>query len=208
MEQKIAPRGLRLTPDATAVLAARVGAETRQIKIELDKLSLAFPDDHEITDDDVRSLVPSTRAGGIFDLSNSIAKRDLRLSLDTLHQLFSQNERAVGILLAAIIPTVRNLLLVKDLMDRHRIPVPGQPQFFAGALKKLPEKATAHLPRKKDGTLSTYPLGIAATNSRRFEMEELQAAYLACAEANRSLVTSALAESVVLDRLIVQICGR
>ncbi|MGC1480723.1 MAG: DNA polymerase III subunit delta [Chthoniobacterales bacterium] len=208
VEQKISARQLRFTPDAAAILAARVGAETRQIESELDKLSLAFPSDHEITEDDVRELVPTTRAGGIFDLSNAIAKRDLQLSLATLRQLFAQNERAVGILLAAIIPTVRNLLLVKDLMDRHRIPVPGQPQFFAGALKKLPEKATDHLPRKKDGTLSTYPLGIAATNSRRFEIDELQDAYLACAQANRTLVTSAAAESVVLDQLIVRICGR
>ncbi len=208
VEKQIAARRLRATPDAAALLAARVGTDTRQIDNELEKLSLAFPPDHELTEDDIRSLVPTTRAGGIFDLSNSIAKRDLPSSLATLTQLFSQGEKAVGILLAAIIPTVRNLLLVKDLMDRHRIPVPAQPQFFAGALKKLADTDTAHLPRKKDGTLSTYPLGIAAANSRRFKIEELETAYLACAEANRTLVTTQLAESVVLDRLIVQICGK
>ncbi len=208
VQQRVAARHLNVTPDAAALLAARVGTETRQIENELEKLSLAFPPDHEITEDDVRTLVPTTRSGSIFDLGNSISKRDLPLSLTTLTQLFTQGEKAVGILLAAIIPTVRNLLLVKDLMDRHRIPVPGQPQYFAGSLKKLPDSATAHLPRKKDGTLSTYPLGIAAANSRRFEVLELQDAYLACAEANRTLVTTQLAESVVLDRLIVKICSR
>ncbi len=199
---------LTISSDALEVLAARVGAESRQLDTEILKLQTAFGPDHEVTEDDVRALVPATRAGGIFDLSNALAKRDLALCLDTLDQLFRQGERAVGLLLAAIVPTVRNLLLVKDLMERHRITPPAQPQFFAGSLKKLSDEATAHLPRKKDGTLSAYPLGIAAVNARRFSLDELSAAFRACADANRQLITSQLAEDVVLERLVVQITGK
>lgn len=208
VEQQLAPHPLKLTHGAIATLAARVGTETRQLQSEIEKLTLAFPAGHEITEDDVRSLVPATRAGGIFDLGNAISRRDLSLSLATLEQLFHQGERAVGILLVAIIPTVRNLLVVKDLMERHRLQPPAQPHFFAGTLKKLSDAATAHLPRKKDGTLSTYPLGIAAVNARRFSLPELEEAYLACAAANRTLVSSQLAESVVLTRLVVQITSQ
>lgn len=205
--RRAAQAGLRLDPDAAAVLAARVGAETRQLDNEIEKLLVAFGSDEALTVEQVRELVPATRAGGIFDLSNAIAQRDVRLCVRTLDQLFRQGEKGVGILLAAILPTVRNLLVVKDLMETHRIPPPAQPQFFAGALKRLPESALAHLPRKKDGSLSTYPLGIAAMNCRRYTLPELHAALLACERANRDLVTTQLAESIVLSRLLVEIVG-
>jgi DNA polymerase-3 subunit delta len=200
--------GLRLESEAAAVLAARVGAETRQIDNEIEKLSLTFGTDVALTAAQIRELVPATRAGGIFDLSNALAKRDLHLCLATLEQLFRQNEKGVGILLAAIMPTVRNLLVVKDLMATHRISPPAQPQFFKSALDRLPEAAIAHLPRKKDGTLNTYPLGIAAANSARFTLAELEAAFLACARANRELVTTQLSEQIVLSRLMVEIAGK
>jgi len=200
--------GLRLNGEAAAVLAARVGAETRQIDNEIEKLALTFGTDVALTVEQIRELVPATRAGGIFDLSNALAKRDLRLCLDTLDQLFRQGEKAVGILLAAVMPTVRNLLVVKDLMVTHKLTPPAQPQFFKSALDRLPEAAIAHLPRKKDGTLNTYPLGIAAANAARFTLPELEAAFLACARANKELVTTQLAEQVVMSRLLVEIAGR
>lgn len=200
--------GLRLDDEAATVLAARVGAEARQLDMELEKLSLAFGNDVALSVEQVRELVPTTRAGGIFDLSNALAKRDLGLCLRTLDQLMRQGEKGVGLLLAAIMPTVRNLLVVKDLMVAHKLTPPAQPQFFSGALSRLPAPATAHLPRKKDGTLNAYPLGIAAVNSSRYTLPELQAAFLACARANRELITTQLAEGIVLSRLLVEIAGK
>lgn len=212
---RAAEAGLRLEPDAAAVLAARIGAETRQLANELEKLALAFPEaagsstaPTALTADQVRELVPATRAGGIFDISNALAKRDLALCLRTLSQLLRQGESGVGILLAAIMPTVRNLLVVKDLLVTHRLSPPAQPQFFSGTLAKLPAAVTAHLPRKKDGTLNAYPLGIAAANCARYQLPELQRAFAACARANRDLVTTQLGEEFVLSRLLVQIAGK
>jgi DNA polymerase-3 subunit delta len=200
--------GLRLTDDAAAVLTARVGAEPRQLDVELEKLALSFGTEAPVEVEQVREMVAATRSGGIFDLSNALAKRDLPLCLRTLDQLLRQGESAVGILLAAIMPTVRNLLVVKDLLVTHKLPPPAQPQYFSGTLNKMPATATAHLPRKKDGTLNAYPLGIAAANSARFTLPELQAAFAACARANRELVTTQLSERIVLARLLVEIAGR
>jgi len=56
----------------------------------------------------VRELVPLTRAGVIFRLSNALAERDLERALELVRQLLDQGESAIGILLAAILPTVRN----------------------------------------------------------------------------------------------------
>lgn len=206
--KRVVEKGLRLDDDAVQLLTARVGTESRQLDTELEKLALAFGSGATITEMDVRDIVPSTRAGGIFDLGNAIAKRDLGLCVATLDQLFHQGEKSVGILLAAIVPTMRNLVSVKALMDEHRLQPPAQPQFFTGILKKLPESATRHLPRKKDGTINAYPLGLAAASARRYSLAELRDGFLACAQANRDLVTSRLPDEVVLHRLLVQIVAR
>ena len=206
--KRVVEKGLRLDDDAVQLLTARVGTESRQLDTELEKLTLAFDPGSTITESNVRDIVPATRAGGIFDLGNAIAKRDLGLCVATLDQLFHQGEKAVGILLAAIVPTMRNLVSVKALMDEHRLQPPSQPQFFTGILKKLPESATRHLPRKKDGTINAYPLGLAAASARRYSLAELRDGFLACAQANRDLVTSRLPDEVVLHRLLVQIVAR
>ncbi|HEU4679377.1 MAG TPA: hypothetical protein VFS35_07640, partial [Terrimicrobiaceae bacterium] len=199
---------LQFAPEAVEVLAARVGLNALQLDSELAKLETAFGTVSRITADDVRLLVPQTREGGIFDLSDAIAKRDLSLALETLRQLIHQGERGIGILLAAIVPTVRNLLLAKDLMVRHRISPPSQPHFFAGAVKRLSAEETAHLPRKKDGTMNTYVLGIAATNASHYAVEELETAFISCAAANQQLLSGSLTDEVILGRLLIATLSR
>lgn len=206
--KRVQEKGLRMDPDALQLLTARVGTESRQLDTELEKLTLACGPNAVITESNIRDIVPATRAGGIFDLGNAIAKRDLPLCVSTLDQLFYQGEKAVGILLAAIVPTMRNLVAVKALMDEHRLQPPAQPQFFTGVLKKLPDAAIRHLPRKKDGTINAYPLGLAAASARRYSLKELRDGLIACAQANRDLVTSRLPDEVVLHRLLVQIIAR
>lgn len=199
---------LRLSPEALEVFVARARNDTRQIDNELEKLVVFIGMSREITAEDIREIVPTTREGGIFDLSNAIAKRNLPLALQTLDQLEYQGESAVGLLLAAIVPTVRNLLLVKDLMTTHRLPAPAQPHFFSRTLSQLSVASTHHLPRKKDGTLSAYPLGVAAVNARRFSLEELREGFDECFSANLQLISSQVSNTVVLQRLLFKLLAK
>jgi DNA polymerase-3 subunit delta len=205
---RVHERNLQLDPDAVEILAARVGLDTLQLESELEKLETAFGETRQVSADDVRILVPQTREGGIFDLSRAIEKRNLALALETLDQLLRQGESGIGILLAAVVPTVRNLLLAKDLLHRHRLLAPSQPQYFVAMLKRLPEDATSHLPRKKDGTLNTFFLGIAAINAAHFSLNELQEGFVACADANQRLLSGSLSEEVILAQLLIQLLSR
>jgi DNA polymerase-3 subunit delta len=174
--------------------------------MELEKLDLYLgPERREISADDVRKLVPLSRAGIIFELGNALAARDLTRALALLDQLLFQGESAIGILLVAVIPTVRNLLVVKDLMQRHKLSRPQQPFFFGKTLERLPPAATAHLPRKKDGTVNAYSLGLAACHAHRYALPELRAAFEDCLKANLQLVTSGLEPQIVLAQLLVKI---
>lgn len=201
-------RGVKIDRRAAEVLAGRIGANSGQLQGEIQKLATAAGEGATVTEQLVRDLVPVTRAGGIFDLSDAINRRNLPLCLDTLSQLLRQGENAVGILLAAIVPTVRNLLVAKDLMERYKLKPPAQPQFFASELRKLCAEDTAHLPRKKDGTLNTYGIGLAASNAARFGLEHLEKAFLACRDANRKLLSGHGSEQTILTELIVRIVAK
>jgi DNA polymerase-3 subunit delta len=201
--------GLNLGGEALELFTLSTGGDRRTMENELEKLDLFLgPERREVGVEDVRGLVPLSRAGIIFELGNALAARDLSRSLAILDQLLFQGETAIGILLVAVIPTVRSLLIVKDLMARHKLPKPQQPFFFGKTLERLPEAATAHLPRKKDGTVNAYALGVAAIHAHRYTLAELEAAFEATLEANVQLVSSSMEAEVVLSQLLVRIISR
>ena len=199
-------RGVRFDEEALEVFTLFTGGDRRIITNEMEKLDLYLgPERRLVKADDVRLITPLTRAGIIFELGNALAMRQLQRTLRLLKQLLFQGENEVGILLATIIPTVRNLMLVKDLMARHKLTKPAQPFFFGKQLERLPASAIAHLPRTKEGKLTTFPLGVAAQNVHRFKPPELQAALKSCLEANVALVSAPTDGEVILCQLLVRI---
>jgi DNA polymerase-3 subunit delta len=231
-------RGLQFEEEALDLFVLLTGGDTRQIENELEKIDLycgtgfqpvgpvgvspalkdttgkmpvgptarmAVP---QVTAEQVRELVPLSRAGVIFELGNALAACDLERALTLVKRLLDQGETAIGILLVAILPTIRNLLLAKDLMERNRIPRPHAPFAFISALNRLPAEATEHLPRKKDGSINGYALGLAAQQAHRFETAQLSAGLEACLEANLRLVTSQLDHELVLTEIVVKLLAR
>jgi DNA polymerase III subunit delta len=207
VRQRAKKRKLQFDDDALDLFVLLTGGDTRQIENELEKIDTFLGKDRVVNSDHVRELVPLSRAGVIFELGNALAARDLQLSLTLVRRLLDQGESAIGILLVAIVPTIRNLLLAKDLMERYRLPRPHSPFQFISAINRLPPGATDHLPRKKDGSINAYALGIAAQQASRFETNQLIAAMRACLEANVQLVTTQLDHELILTEVVVKLLG-
>jgi DNA polymerase-3 subunit delta len=208
VRQLAGARGLKFDGDSLELFVLFTGGDRRVVASELEKLDLYLgPAERRVTEDHVRLLVPLSREGIIWDLGTALSERNVRRALGLLDQLLFQGETAIGILIVAIIPTVRNLLLVKDLMVRHRLSRPAQPFFFGKQLERLSPDAIAHLPRKKDGGLNTFPLGIAALHAARYDVPHLRKALDACLDANVKLVTSSLDAKTVLSQLVVRIAA-
>lgn len=200
-------RKLQFDDEALDLFVLLTGGDTRQIDSELEKIDIFLGKERRVNVDLVRELVPLSRAGVIFELGNALAERDLERALTLVRRLLDQGENAIGILRVAILPTVRNLLLAKDLMERHRLPRPHAPFHFISAINRLPDTATEHLPRKKDGSINAYGLGIAARNAHGFETEQLVAGMQACLEANLQLVTTQLDHELILTEVVVKLLG-
>src|SRR6267378_1488573 len=114
VQQRTKKRKLQFDDDALDLFVLLTGGDTRQIDNELEKIDTFLGNDRVVNAGLVRELVPLSRAGVIFELGNALAARDLQLSLKLVRRLLDQGESAIGILLVAIVPTVRNLLLAKD----------------------------------------------------------------------------------------------
>jgi len=215
-------RKLEFDDDALDLFVLLTGGDTRQIENELEKIDTYCSTDIQpvrqagtarmaaprVAIDLVREIVPLSRAGIIFELSNALAARDLEQALTLVRRLLDQGESAIGILLAAIMPTIRNLLLAKDLMEQHRLPRPHSPFQFISAINRLPPEATEHLPRKKDGSVNAYALGIAAQQAHHFNTNQLIDSMRACLTANVQLVTTQLDHELILTEVVVKLLGR
>src|SRR5437588_1869463 len=127
VRRKAKARKLQFEEDALDLFVLLTGGDTRQIENELEKLDLYCGRERGVTAEQVRELVPLSRAGVIFELGNALAACDLDRAWMLVKRLLDQGETAIGILLVAILSTVRNLLLAIDLIDRHRVTPPHAP---------------------------------------------------------------------------------
>jgi DNA polymerase III subunit delta len=208
-------RGLSFQPDALEAFARLAGADSRQIENEIEKIDLFLGGDvptssqarqiKEISLDVVRRLVAKTATGVIWELGNAIGRRNLGEALDLLQQLLFQGETAMGILFAAIVPTMRNLLAAKELCLSNGLRPPHAPFQFGPMINRLPESSVAFVPRKKDGSINTYALGLAACEVHRFSIEELRQGLKDCLAANIRLVTTQLEPKLILSDLLVKL---
>jgi DNA polymerase III subunit delta len=196
---------LKFETEALETFVRLAGADTQQLRNELEKLDLYLGEKRRVTVKIVRDLVAKSTAGVIWELGTEISRRQLGESLSLLDQLLFQGETPIGILFVAIIPTVRNLMVAKDLMLRYKIRPPQVPFQFSRTLSELPEGAIRHLPRKKDGTINAYALGLAALEVGRFELQELVDGLDACLKANVQLVTTQLDPRLILSQLLVKL---
>jgi DNA polymerase III subunit delta len=210
-------RGLKFGPEALEAFARLAGADSRQIENEIEKIDLFLGEastnsktgqTREISLEVVRRLVAKTATGVIWELGNAISRRNLSEALDLLQQLLFQGETAMGILFAAIIPTMRNLLATKELCESTGLRPPQAPFQFGTMLNRLPESAVAFLPRKKDGSINAYALGLAACEIHRFSIEELRQGLKDCLSANIRLVTTQLEAKLILSDLLVKLLVR
>ena len=90
-------RGAQLEPAALEELLAYAGNNLLLLEQELGKLA-AFADGRAVSADDVQQLVTYSREAIVFDFTDALGRRDLRLALAKLHELLDGGEAAVYLL--------------------------------------------------------------------------------------------------------------
>jgi DNA polymerase III subunit delta len=123
VQAKAQAKGLRLSAEASVLLADAVGNDTRCLENELEKLSL-YTKDSAINDPNeaivekeiIEDLVPST-AHNSFQLASSILQAKTGRALDILHELLGRNEPALKVS-AVLISQFRTWTWIKVLSEK------------------------------------------------------------------------------------------
>ncbi len=208
VERRAAELGLRFEPEALELFVLLAGEASQQIGNELEKLDLYLgPERREVTEDDVRRMVPLSRAAVVFEIGKAIQKGDTARAISLIDQQLEADESAIGIMRASIIPTIRNLFMAKLIVEKLGVSG-GNYQSFAGGLNRLPEADRAWLPQKKDGSgVNVFPVFLALPGAANFELAGLQQAMEAALKADQALVTTGLDHRLVLHRLLAEIAA-
>jgi len=199
---------LQFDQEALELFIMLAGEQTKQISNELEKLDLYLGNDRrKVTLDDVRKLVPLSKAAVIFETGQAIQSGDVARAIQLIDQQLEAEESAVGIMRASIINVVRNLYLAKLISEKFKVSASSYGSF-AGALNKLPEADRAWLPQKKDGSgVNVYPVFLALPNARNYSLNSLQHVLIQTQRADQALVTTGLDPRLILHRLVVEIAA-
>jgi len=196
--------GLSFEPEALELFVVQAGEATRQIGAELEKLDLFLGEERRVVAlDDVRQLVPSSRAGIVFEIGRALQTGDAARAIELIDRQLEHGESAIGVMRASLIPTLRNLFMAKVVSER--VGTPGNYRAFAAALDRLPAAQRGWLPQKKAGGVNAYPLFLSLGAVREFSVEELRRVLESALKADRALVSSGLDHRLVLHRLVAEV---
>jgi DNA polymerase-3 subunit delta len=208
IQRKLHAENKTMSSETIDAFRTLVAPDLREIANELEKLSIYVGKRKEISETDVRAICSASRESIIWDLTDALGERTLPKAIAALENLLALGEKPVGIVMM-LAGQFRLTLLAKDLMLRKvLIPTEGYDpaKDYANAFQRLPERATAHFPRTKEGALpNAWRLYRCAVAAKNFSESELIGAMDALLEANRLLVSTQLDARLILEETIVKI---
>ena len=178
-------RGLTAESDVLAELADMLGGDLARLDSELEKLSLYAGQAGTITRADVELLTPEARQGGVFELSEALARKDRSRALEIVNTL-----GAAG----AYWPMQLTLLagLFRQALAVHELNARDSRQ----AVSALGRYGVRIWPSR-----AQQLLGVA----RKFSKQELEKALTCVFEADRDLRRERPDDRFIMERLIVEL---
>ncbi|MCF7688925.1 MAG: DNA polymerase III subunit delta [Cephaloticoccus sp.] len=129
--------GVNISPDATRLLVAKVGANTRLIVEEVRKLSTYIEPDATIEESLVAELTPNVAEGDFFESAEAFFSADLKWTLAALQRHFFAGGDARPVI-SALQNRNRILIQVRALLDS------GEARIGGRGLEGLPQAAPTY----------------------------------------------------------------
>jgi DNA polymerase-3 subunit delta len=184
IRQRVTGKGGSIRPEASELLAQTVGRDLRLLDQEIDKL-LVYADGQTIGADDVRLLVSRARETSVFDLVDSLGRRQTARALELLHRLLDAGEAPLY-LLTMLVRQVRILIQVSELRQQGL-----SAQEMAAELGLHP-----------------FVVEKGLDQARNFDLAQLEAAHRRLVETDWSIKTGTIEEVLALDLLVVDLASR
>ena len=175
-------KGAAITPPAIQAVTELIGSDLWTLDRELEKLSL-YAAGREITEPDIRALVPYAQEANIFAAVDAIVDGQPGLALRLLSQLM-QDGREPLYIIAMIERQLRLLALARDLSDR------GVTQPELG---------------RRMGTNSDFVVRKTLGQARRLSLPEISRQYRRVLESDLAIKQGRLEPAVSLELLVADL---
>ncbi len=179
-------RNLSIQRDAAQYLCQILGNDLRKIANELQKVEIFIKERKGITYEDVKSIAGDFRDYTPFDLASALGRKDREKALLILVRLIQEGESPIG-LLGSIAWNFRRLLQAKTMEASGMGP--------DEIMKKLRPPVIFH------------QTGLFREQMRRYTIDELKGIFTVLLSTDRDLKSSGLNGRLVLERMILRLCG-
>lgn len=208
----LAAQGKTLTPEAMALLGGRTGLDYDDVFGEIDKLITYMGDEgSQIDRTDVESATARTREERIFELTEAVVERNRERALKALRRLMGRDVHPL-VLLAMLAREVRFLIQARLLIRSGSVPQGGpMPSYRKFQDTILPGLAERTGRGKKSAALLTgqhpYVIYNALKHAGRFSWNELVRFLDMLIDADLALKSSGADPGILMERLILDLCG-
>jgi len=182
IREKVLEAGGTIQNEAVSFLAQAAGGDLWRLSNEIAKLAAYSK---EITLEIVKEMVSHEDSATIFELTDAICTGNLKLALASAQKLLSLGEIEIT-LLARIASTFRNMILVKDFLD-----------------KKIPQSTIV-----AETKLHPYVVKKTAGFCQNFSKEKLVEAYEKIFETDYDLKSGRGEPSALLTVLLCELAGQ
>jgi DNA polymerase-3 subunit delta len=177
-------RGLSLQRDAAQYLWQIIGNDLQKIVNELQKVEIYIKGEKTIAIEDVKTVVGDFREYTSFDLAAAVGQKDPGKALLILSRLIQEGESPVG-LLGSIAWNFRRLLQAKAMEEDG--------MKFDEIMRKL--------------RVIFHQTALFKEQMKRYTVDELRAAFSVMLSTDRALKSSGLNGKLLLERMILKLCG-
>lgn len=175
-------RGAKIEGETVSKLIDYVGNDLFRMSNELDKL-ISY--DKKITDETIELLVKSQVESDIFRMIDAVGQKNLKSALKEYQKLLEAGENELYIL-SMIVYQYRNLLVIKDLMERNT----------ASNSWAISKKARMH----------PYVVQKSMNQVRNFSLEDLRKAYRLLLDFDVGVKTGKIEGKAALTLLLAKFC--
>jgi DNA polymerase III subunit delta len=177
-------RGLAVQRDAAQFLCQAIGNDLQKIGNELQKVELYLRDKKTLTFDAVKTVAGDFREYTSFDLAAAVGRKDGARALLILSRLIQEGEAPVG-LLGSISWNFRRLMRAKSM------------EAAGTGFEEI---------KRKLGVIF-HQSSLFQEQMRKFSLGELGGVFEVLLVADRTLKSSGLNGRLVLERMILKLCG-
>lgn len=179
-------RGLSIRQDAAQYLWQLIGSDLQKISNELQKVAIFIKERKLISIEDVKQVVGDFREYTSFDLADAIGRKNREQAFLILSRLIQEGEQPVG-LLGSIAWNFRRLIQAKTMETEGAGP--------DEIMKKLRPPVIFHQAAGFKSQMRSYTI------------DELRGVFPVMLSADRALKSSGLSGRLVLERMILRVCG-